>query len=183
MPALWMTASMPPMALTWSATPRVSSALARSPMTTPAARGVRSSTLPARAEFRACSTTSWPWSSRCSAAARPSPVVEPVINTRAIGRYLRLDGLAAVDDECVADGKGGLVGAQQQHGGGDLLGRAHAADRLLRDGGLPSYVGAAGEAVHHLRVDHPGADGVDADARSDVVERGALGEGDDPELG
>jgi hypothetical protein len=63
-----------------------SSALARSPITTPAARRARSSTLLARAEFRACSTTSCPSSRRFRAAARPSPAVDPVINTRAIRR-------------------------------------------------------------------------------------------------
>jgi hypothetical protein len=41
--------------------------------------------------------------------------------------------LAAVDDEGVAGGEGRFGRAPQQHGRGDLLGLAHAADRFLRD--------------------------------------------------
>jgi hypothetical protein len=44
----------------------------------PEGRGV------ARTEFPSCSTTSCPPSRRCRAAARPSPAVDPVINTRAM---------------------------------------------------------------------------------------------------
>src|SRR6266568_868457 len=82
MPALWMTASIRPTSFTCSASPRVSAALARSPMTTPAARGARSATDAARSRVRAWRTTSWPSSMRTRAAALPSPSVEPVIKTR-----------------------------------------------------------------------------------------------------
>src|SRR5439155_27214666 len=88
----------------------------------------------------------------------------------------RSGGLAAVDDHCVADRERRLVGAQPEHRGGDLLGPAHAADRLLGDDGGAAFVGVAGEAAHHLGVDNSGADGVDADVLGGVVERGGLGQ-------
>src|SRR3954447_24815909 len=72
------------MAFASSATWRMPSTLARSPTTTPAAAAPRSATLSARSGVRACSTTSWPWSSSARAAASPSPVVDPVIRTRAM---------------------------------------------------------------------------------------------------
>ena len=61
-----------------------------------------------------------------------------------------------VDDHGVADGEGGLVGAQPQDSGGDLLRTAHTADGLLGDDGSAAFVGVAGEAAHHLGVDDPG---------------------------
>ena len=75
------------------------------------------------------------------------------------------DRLPAVDHHRVADDEGGRVRAQPEDGGGDLLGLAHPADRLLRDHpraalGVPplkrSIIGG---------VDDAGADGVDADVR------------------
>jgi hypothetical protein len=39
-------------------------------------------------------------------------------------------GLAAGDDEGGAGGEGGVVRAQPQHGGGDLLGLAEAVERV-----------------------------------------------------
>src|SRR3954466_4716158 len=78
-------------------------------------------------------------------------------------------GLAAVDDHGVPDGERGLLRAHPQHGRGDLLGAADAADRLLADDRGAALVGVAGEAPHHLRVDDAGADGVDADALCGVV--------------
>src|SRR5919108_5805021 len=60
MPALWMTASIRPMAFTWAAMLLVSAALPRSPMITPAERDASSSSAAARSRDRACSTTSWP---------------------------------------------------------------------------------------------------------------------------
>src|SRR5688572_24458243 len=82
MPALWMTASIRPILLTWSASERVCSALARSPMATPAARGESSARAAARSFERACSTTWCPSFINVSAAPRPRPSVEPVMNTR-----------------------------------------------------------------------------------------------------
>src|SRR5436305_1386959 len=52
MPALWMTASIRPSALTCSAIERVSAALLRSPVTSPAERAVRSASVAARSRER-----------------------------------------------------------------------------------------------------------------------------------
>jgi hypothetical protein len=51
------------------------------------------------------------------------------------------DGLAAVDDEGVSDGEGCLIGAQPQHGVGDLLGLSHPSDGFLVKYGLASFGG------------------------------------------
>src|SRR5438270_241648 len=77
-----------------------------------------------------------------------------------------LNGLATVDHEGVASGERRCVRAQPQDGGSDFLGRAHAADRLLRDHRFPSFLGAPREPIHHLGLDDPGADGIDADVSS-----------------
>src|SRR4051812_10671299 len=92
-------------------------------------------------------------------------------------------GLAAVDDHGVADRERGLLGAQPDHGGGDLLRAPHAADGLLGDDRGAAFVGVAGEAAHHLGVDDAGADRVDADALGGVVERGGLRQADQAVLG
>jgi hypothetical protein len=63
---------------------------------------------------------------------------------------------SAVYDHGVADRERGFVGAQPQDGGRDLLGPAHAADRLLGNDGGAAFVGLAGEAAHHRGVDDPG---------------------------
>ena len=52
-----------------------------------------------------------------------------------------------------------------------------------RDHLCAAFGGAAGEALHHRGVDDAGADGVDADVRCRVVERGRLGQADDAVLG
>src|SRR3954454_2529774 len=90
--------------------------------------------------------------------------------------------LAAVDDHGVPDGERGLLRAQPEHGGGDLLWPAHAADGLLGDDGGAAFFSAAGEAAHHLGVDDAGADRVDADAQGGVVERGRLRQADESVL-
>src|SRR4026209_830301 len=84
MPALWMTAFMRPILLTGSAIARVSVALARSPMTTPAERGATSVRAESRCDERACRTTSWPSVMSVRAAASPRPSVEPVMKRRLI---------------------------------------------------------------------------------------------------
>src|SRR3954465_15015196 len=65
----------------------------------------------------------------------------------------RSGGLAAVDDHRMTDRERGFLRAQPQHGGGDLLGAAHAADRLLGNDGGAAFIAVAGEAAHHLGVD------------------------------
>jgi len=51
------------------------------------------------------------------------------------------------------------------------------------DDPVPAFVGAFGEAVHHLGVDDAGADGVDPDVRPGVVEGGVLSQPDDAVFG
>src|SRR5580700_1403972 len=84
-----MTASIRPMPFTCPARSLVSAALARSPMTTPAAPGARSRSAAARWRVRACRTTSWPSPMRTPAAARPRPSVEPVMKIRDTGSLFR----------------------------------------------------------------------------------------------
>jgi hypothetical protein len=48
------------------------------------------------------------------------------------------------------------VRAQPQHGRRNLLGRAQAADQLLRDHRFPAFAGAATEPLDHPGVDDPG---------------------------
>src|SRR5215204_6754581 len=91
-----------------------------------------------------------------AAASSPAPAARPSARRRSRSPVVqrcsviafgpRSDGLAAVDDHRVADGEGGLVGAQPEHGGGDLLRAAHASDWLLRDDRSAALVGVAGEA-------------------------------------
>jgi hypothetical protein len=83
----------------------------------------------------------------------------------------------------VTDGERCFIGAEPQNGGRDLGGLAHAADRLLCDDGCAAFFGVAGEAAHHLGVDDAGTDGVDADVRRGVVQRGGLGEADEAVFG
>ena len=122
----------------------------------------------------------------CSLVHVVAPVVVPGCWFRWGGssalRVAVLDGLAAVDDEGVADRERGFVGAQPQHGGGDLVDGAHAADWFLVDERRASGRRRRRRVVDHVGVDDAGADGVDADAGRGVVERGALGEADDAEL-
>jgi len=94
-----------------------------------------------------------------------------------------LQHLATFGDEGVSGDEGGGVGAQPDDGGGDLLGSAHASDGFLGDDPVPAFVGAFGEAVHHLGVDDAGADGVDPDVRPGVVEGGVLSQPDDAVFG
>src|SRR3954451_11390653 len=63
---------------------KTSARLARSPMTSSAPRWTRSSSPAARSRFRVWTTTLWPTSTRLAAVARPTPVDDPVTNTRAI---------------------------------------------------------------------------------------------------
>src|SRR3954451_7835792 len=82
----------------------------------------------------------------CWRRASSSPVVDrcPII---ALGP--RSGGLSVVAAHRVADREGGCVGAQPQHGGGDLLRTAHAPDGLLSDDCGAAFVGVAREALHH----------------------------------
>ena len=65
---------------------------------------------------------------------------------------------------------------------GDLLGRAEAADRLPRAQRVERLADVLDEAAHPRRVDRAGADGVDADAVADVVDRERARERDDGAL-
>src|SRR5215217_6580888 len=93
-------------------------------------------------------------------------------------RRTSLHRLAAVDNHRVPDDEGGRVRTQPQDGRGDLLGRPHPADRLLRDHRCAPLWGAPAEPLHHLGVDDPGADGVYADVGRRVVEGGRFAEAD-----
>src|SRR5216684_4290677 len=81
-----MTASNGPNRLAWSAMPRVSAMLARSPTTTPCAFGAAVCASRARPALRAWTTTSWPAASNRCAAIRPRPSDDPVIRTLLIDR-------------------------------------------------------------------------------------------------
>src|SRR5829696_10257922 len=70
-------------------------------------------------------------------------------------RRTSLHRLAAVGDHRVPDDEGGHVRTQPQDGRGDLLGRSHPADRLLRDHRCAPLWGAPAEPLHHLGVDNP----------------------------
>jgi hypothetical protein len=82
-------------------------------------------------------------------------------------RSARRDGLATVDTPCDAGDVGGIVGQEEGHGCGDLLGSALTAkgDCRHRSGLCPLL--ATGEVPRQIverRVDSPRADAVHQDA-------------------
>src|SRR6478735_4257428 len=95
----------------------------------------------------------------------------------------RSDCLAAVDDEGGAGGEGGVVGAQPQHGGGDLLWLAETADGFVGDESFAPAGSAVAEAEDHLGVDDAGAQSIDTDACGGVVEGRGASEADDAVFG
>lgn len=90
----------------------------------------------------------------------PTPEQPTGVRERVLGAS---DGLTAVDGERGASGESGVLGAQPQHGGGDLLGLAEAADGFVGDEALAASGAGVAEAADHLGVDDAGADGVDTD--------------------
>lgn len=77
-------------------------------------------------------------------------------------REVLLRRLAAVYDQGVPDGEGGCIRTKPEDRIGDLFGPAHSADWLLRNHLRPTLGSAAGEAIHHRRIDVARADGVHA---------------------
>jgi hypothetical protein len=97
-----------------------------------------------------------------------------------------LDGLAAVDDEGVAEGEGGVVGAEPEHGCCDFVDGAESADRYLAcscamNASRLSSLSSTSRPI--IWVSMTPADGVDADVGGGVVACSALGESDETELG
>jgi hypothetical protein len=73
----------------------------------------------------------------------------------------------------------GLVRSQKQHGPRDLGSISDAPDGMqLHD--VLFDLGILKPAFKQGRARHTGANGVDANALSDVVQRGCLGQADDP---
>ena len=86
----------------------------RSPITRAEPRRVISATSAARAAVRACTTTSCPSSRSCFAAAFPSPVVEPVMSTRARPSA----GIEKLERDLAVQGRevlGWAVGPAEEH--------------------------------------------------------------------
>src|SRR5438270_13228075 len=81
-----------------------------------------------------------------------------------------------VHDHRVPDHEGGSVGALPNHARRDLLGSAHAADRLFGDDFGASLGCASGEAAHHRSVDVARTDCIDANSLRGIVEGRRLGE-------
>src|SRR6185312_4197578 len=88
--------------------------------------------------------------------------------------------LPAVDRERRARDEAALVGHQEQHPAGDLLGLAEAADGDAGDDLLQHFLG---HGAHHLGVDIAGGDGVDGDALAGALLGQGLGEAVDARLG
>src|SRR5262245_31173004 len=89
---------------------------------------------------------------------------------------------SAVDDHVLAGHVRGVVGGEEQHHLGDVLGRPVAAD------GYPLEVLRSGDGIVDQRRrkaggDDPGVDGVDPDAVASEVERGVADEHHDGALG
>src|SRR3954454_14642745 len=95
--------------------------------------------------------------------------------------------LAAVDHHRGSDDEGSRIRTQPQDGCGDLLRLAGPPDWLHRRSALELSLlplrSAPAEAIHHRRVDDPGAHDVDADVRLRVLEGRRPGQADHAVLG
>src|SRR5690242_4091494 len=84
------------------------------------------------------------------------------------------DDLAAVDRDGLPGEPGGVVGQEERHGAAEVLGRAQALDRHLREQARLVLLG------HHLaggvREDGPRRDRVDADVHGRQLHRETGGE-------
>src|SRR5215211_2149256 len=91
-------------------------------------------------------------------------------------------GVATVDGECDADDETGAGAAEPEDGGGDFVGSAEPADRLVGYGVGHAEFTLGDHVGHHRCLDRSGADGVDPDAARRVLQSGAPGKADDPVL-
>src|SRR5437868_1370873 len=89
-----------------------------------------------------------------------------------------LNGLAAIDDHGAADDEASPIRTEPDDGIGDLFWPPHPSDWFLRDHPRALLIGAAGEAIHHRRVDIARANDVNANILRGVIEGRRPGEAD-----
>jgi hypothetical protein len=88
-----------------------------------------------------------------------------------------LCGLSAIHNDVLASGERRTGRTEPEHGAGDLLRRADAANRVLcRNRFLHVGLAFAEGPIEHFGLDRAGRDTVDADALLGELQRSRLGE-------